>query len=115
MYLEDLPCPGQDVISIREQHTNKKLEKSCARVVALFAKEDVCGKEKIKKIQDHWENLATHCHEVGCDSDIGDGILLCLSKIGLSDKEIRSILKVGGSRLAWLRNFTSNAERIAVK
>ena len=58
------------------------------------------------KLQHRWNSLDTKLKKG--DKDIGDGILMCLQKIGLSAIEIRSFLKVGGSRLSRIIKFTTN-------
>ena len=65
----------------------------------------VLGLDRISSIQRKWNSLDTKNHSKG-DGDIGDGILLCLQRIGLSQVKIQAILRVGSSRLTRIRKFT---------
>jgi hypothetical protein len=60
---------------------------------------DSFGDEFVEKLQLHWSFLDTRDR----DADIADGVLMGLVGLGLSENEIRSIICVGGYRIARLR------------
>ena len=65
----------------------------------------------MNSLSDQWKRLETIRHGLDSDGDVGDGIILCLMRCGLSFIEIRSVLPVGGYRLSRLKHFTGYSTR----
>ena len=63
------------------------------------------GEDCIKILKKKWSEMGTSDHRATGDRDIGDGILLCLRKIGLSNLDLWSILPVGGSRTSGIQGI----------
>ena len=70
------------------------------------------GTEQVSAIQRQWRTLDTQRHGHLGYGNIGDGILVCLMKVGLSIMEIQSVIKVGGYQLTRLKKITSNSDSI---
>jgi hypothetical protein len=81
---------------IPRQSTLQKFEKALQR-----AKEKLGGEENWKKVKESWNILKTgHLEE---DQDKGNGIVISLINLGLSEIEIRSFLGCGSSRISRMK------------
>ena len=81
----------------RPRKTEKMKEEEAREKVITMV-----GEDQVRKLQQKWRSLDTHRHNFNGDGDIGDGILICLQKFGLSCIHICATLGCGASRLTKL-------------
>ena len=92
----------------RLPRATQKQKESCA----LFCVISKIGEKRVDTLIQRWNSMEVNQHGQGGDGDLGDGILLCLMKLGLSHVDIRSFLKVGGYCCSRVYNISSNQEKV---